>query len=171
MMIHCRATTLSDAAALPAIERSAGRRFLDAPELAWIADDAIVTEAQHRTFVEAGMSWLALIDERPVAFLLGEAQGDSLYIAELSVHLDWQGKGIGRHLINVVAQWARERNYRSMTLTTFRHVAWNAPLYVRLGFEILDDMSLPAALRQKREEEAAHGIAYDSRCAMRLRLV
>ncbi|EDW4019514.1 hypothetical protein AH333_000112 [Salmonella enterica subsp. salamae] len=28
-----------------------------------------------------------------------------------------------------------------------------------------------SALRQKREEEAAHGLAYESRCAMRLILV
>ena len=32
----------------------------------------------------------------------------SLFIVELSVHLDWQGKGIGRQLINAVADHARE---------------------------------------------------------------
>ncbi|MEB0952097.1 GNAT family N-acetyltransferase [Citrobacter sedlakii] len=170
MKIHCRPTTLADTAGLPAIERSAGRRFLAVPELAWIADDTIMTVEQHREYVLAGMSWLAETDGHTVGFLLAEAQESSLYIAEFSLHLDWQGKGIGRQLLNVVRQWADEQGYTAMTLTTFRDVAWNAPLYARLGFEMLDEDSLPAALRQKREAETARGIARGSRCAMRLRL-
>ncbi|HFQ8226009.1 TPA: GNAT family N-acetyltransferase [Citrobacter freundii] len=170
MHITFRPTTLADAAALPAIERSAGQRFLDVPELAWIADDRIVSVEQHREYAGKGMSWLAQVDDRPVGFLLGEAMESSLYIAEFSLHLAWQGKGIGRQLVGTVAQWAREQGFTSLTLTTFRHVDWNAPLYQHLGFEILEDGALPAALRQKREEETAHGIAFESRCAMRLML-
>ncbi|WP_336219566.1 GNAT family N-acetyltransferase [Citrobacter amalonaticus] len=170
MKIRIRPTTLADTAVLPAIERSAGQRFLAIPELAWIADDRIVSAEEHQHYVRAGMSWLALVDDRPVGFLLGEAMASSLHIAEFSLHLDWQGKGVGRRLMNVVTQWAREQGYTSLTLTTFRHVVWNAPLYAHLGFDMLEDNALPAALRQKREEEAAHGIAYESRCAMRLML-
>lgn len=170
MHITFRPTTLADAAALPAIERSAGQRFLDVPELAWIADDRIVSVEQHREYAGKGMSWLAQVDDRPVGFLLGEAMESSLYIAEFSLHLAWQGKGIGRQLVDTVAQWAREQGFTSLTLTTFRHVDWNAPLYQHLGFERLEDDALPTALRQKREEETAHGIAFESRCAMRLML-
>ncbi|HCW7016863.1 TPA: GNAT family N-acetyltransferase [Citrobacter farmeri] len=170
MHITFRPATLADAAALPAIERSAGQRFLEVPDLAWIADDHIVCAEQHREYAAKRMSWLALADDRPVGFLLGEAMGSSLYIAEFSLHLAWQGKGIGRQLIDTVAQWAREQGFTALTLTTFRHVGWNAPLYQHLGFEILEDDALPAALRQKREEETAHGIAFESRCAMRLML-
>ena len=170
MHITFRPTTQADAAALPAIERSAGQRFLDVPELAWIADDRIVSVEQHQEYAGKGMSWLALVDDRPVGFLLGEAMESSLYIAEFSLHLAWQGKGIGRQLVDTVAQWAREQGFTSLTLTTFRHVDWNAPLYQHLGFEILEDDALPTALRQKREEETAHGIAFESRCAMRLML-
>ncbi|HAU5634584.1 GNAT family N-acetyltransferase [Citrobacter amalonaticus] len=170
MHITFRSSLPADAAALPAIERSAGQRFLTVPALAWIADDHIVSAELHREYAAKGMSWLALADDRPVGFLLGEAMESSLYIAEFSLHLAWQGKGIGRQLINTVAQWAREQGFTSLTLTTFRHVAWNAPLYQHLGFEILEDGALPAALRQKREEETAHGIPFESRCAMRLML-
>lgn len=170
MNILIRPTTLADTAALPAIERAAGQRFLAIPELAWIADDRIVSAEEHQQYARAGMSWLALADDLPVGFLLGEAMESSLYIAEFSLHLDWQGKGVGRQLMNYVTQWAREQGYTSLTLTTFRHVAWNAPLYAHLGFDMLEDNALPAPLRRKREEEAAHGIAYESRCAMRLML-
>lgn len=103
-------------------------------------------------------------------FLVAETQGSSLFIAELSLHLEWQGKGIGRRLIEYVAEQAHAKGYTSLTLTTFRDVPWNAPWYARLGFEMLTDETLPAKLRQKREEEAAHGLAFESRCAMHLML-
>lgn len=170
MKILCRPTTLFDIAALPAIERSAGRRFLDVPDLAWIADDTIIGEAQHRAYAEAGMSWLALVDEHPVGFLVAETLDSSLFIAELSLHMAWQGKGIGRRLIGYVTEQAHEKGFTSLTLTTFRDVPWNALWYARLGFEMLADETLPATLRQKREEEAAQGLAFESRCAMRLML-
>jgi len=50
MNIILRATTLADTAALPAIERSASQRFLQIQELAWIADDQIISVAQHQAF-------------------------------------------------------------------------------------------------------------------------
>jgi N-acetylglutamate synthase-like GNAT family acetyltransferase len=46
----------------------------------------------------------------------------------------------------------------------------NAPWYARMGFEMLPETSLNAALRQKLAQEVAHGMAYESRCAMRLML-
>ena len=159
MNIILRATTLADTAALPAIERSASQRFLQIPELAWIADDQIISVAQHQAFAAAGLSWLAQADEHPVGFLVAETLDSSLFIAELSLHQEWQGKGIGRRLLNYVAERARAKGYTSLTLTTFRDVPWNAPLYARLGFELLADETLPAKLRQKRKEEAVLGNA------------
>lgn len=170
MNLSFRHTTLTDIANLPDIERSAGQRFRQIPSLAWIADDRVISLAQHRQYADSGMSWLALADNHPVGFLLAEELGSSLFIAEVSLHQQWQGKGIGRRLIDYVAKQAREKGYTSLTLTTFRDVPWNAPLYARIGFEMLADETLPATLRQKREEEAAHGLAFASRCAMRLRL-
>lgn len=85
MNITLRATTLADTAALPAIERSAGQRFLLIPELAWIADDQIISAAQHRAFAAAGMSWLALVDARPVGFLVAEALGSSLFLSLIHI--------------------------------------------------------------------------------------
>ena len=111
-----------------------------------------------------------LAGDCPVGFLLAEAQDDSLFITEISLHLAWQGQGLGRRLIDFVAAVARERGFISLTLTTFRDVAWNAPWYARMGFEILPEATLDAALRQKRNLETAHGFAYESRCAMRLML-
>ncbi|HAS1030948.1 TPA: GNAT family N-acetyltransferase [Enterobacter cloacae] len=166
--ITVRPTRPGDVTALPAIERAAGQRFRDYPELSWLAEGDVISAEQHLDYAERGLSWLALANELPVGFILAELHASSLFIVELSVHLDWQGKGIGRRLIACVADQARKRGLASLTLTTFRDVPWNAPFYARLGFEMMT--TLTPELREKREEETAHGLAYDARCAMRLPL-
>ena len=168
MTLRIRPTTLNDIAALPAIERAAAGRFRDFPALAWLADGEVISAEQHLGYVERGLSWLALANDQPVGFILAEAHPSSLFIVELSVDLDWQGKGIGRQLIACVADHARTLGLASLTLTTFRDVPWNAPFYAKLGFEYVAELT--PELREKREEEAAHGLAYNSRCAMRLPL-
>ena len=166
--ITVRPTRPGDVTALPAIERAAGERFRDYPELARLAEGDVISAEQHLDYAERGLSWLALANDQPVGFILAELHASSLFIVELSVHLDWQGKGIGRRLIACVADQARKRGLASLTLTTFRDVPWNAPFYARLGFEMIT--TLTPELREKREEETAHGLAYDARCAMRLPL-
>ena len=166
--ITVRPTRPGDVTALPAIEHAAGQRFRDYPELAWLAEGEVISAEQHLDYAERGLSWLALANDQPVGFILAELHVSSLFIVELSVHLDWQGKGIGRRLIACVADQARKRGLASLTLTTFRDVPWNAPFYARLGFEMIT--TLTPELREKREEETAHGLAYDARCAMRLPL-
>lgn len=163
-----RPTRPGDVTALPAIERAAGERFREVPALAWLADGEAISAEQHLEYAERGLSWLALVNDRPAGFILAEAHSSSLFIVELSVDLDWQGKGIGRQLIARTADHARALGLASLTLTTFRDVPWNAPFYARLGFEKMT--TLTPELRQKRKEETAHGFAYETRCAMRLPL-
>ena len=57
---------------------------------------------------------------------------------------------------------------RAVTLTTFRDVPWNAPLYRHLGFVDLDDASLGPELRAIVAAEAAHGLDPSIRICMRL---
>ncbi|WJW86601.1 MULTISPECIES: GNAT family N-acetyltransferase [Enterobacter] len=166
--ITLRPTRPGDVAALPAIERAAGKRFREVPELAWLADGEVISAEQHLEYVERELSWLARVNDRPVGFILTEAHSSSLFIVELSVDLNWQGKGIGRQLIACAADHARTLGLASLTLTTFRDVPWNAPFYAKLGFKKMT--TLTPELRQKREEETAHGFAYETRCAMRLPL-
>lgn len=139
--ITVRPTRPGDVTALPAIERAAGERFRDYPELAWLAEGEVISAEQHLDYAERGLSWLALANDQPVGFILAELHASSLFIVELSVHLDWQGKGIGRRLIACVADQARKRGLASLTLTTFRDVPWNAPFYARLGFEMITTLT------------------------------
>lgn len=115
--ITVRPTRPGDVTALPAIERAAGERFRDYPELAWLAEGDVISAEQHLDYAERGLSWLALANDQPVGFILAELHASSLFIVELSVHLDWQGKGIGRRLIACVADQARKRGLASLTLT------------------------------------------------------
>lgn len=170
MIFSVRSTTITDTVLLPAIEQDAGQRFRDVPELTWIADSPVISPESHQEFVHLGMSWIALADNKPVGFLLAEAQGKSLFIVEISLHRAWQGKGLGRKLMAYMQEWALQNGFDELTLTTFRDVPWNAPWYARMGFEILPEASLSTALRQKLMQEVAHGMAYESRCTMRLML-
>lgn len=58
----------------------------------------------------------------------------------------------------------------AVTFTAFREVSWNAPLYTRLGFTVPDELTLPAGLVVKREQETRYGLPPESRYAMRLSL-
>ncbi len=58
----------------------------------------------------------------------------------------------------------------ALTLTTFRDVPWNAPLYQRLGFELLTGPEIGERLARILVGEAERGLPGDRRCAMRLLL-
>jgi hypothetical protein len=57
-----------------------------------------------------------------------------------------------------------------VTLSTFRHVAWNAPFYARLGFRELAEEQLGPGLRRVRADEARRGLDLSRRLVMRLDL-
>ena len=56
MNIRIRPTTFNDAATLPAIERAAGERFRESPDLAWLADGEVISAEQHLEYAERGLS-------------------------------------------------------------------------------------------------------------------
>ncbi|HIF8262561.1 TPA: GNAT family N-acetyltransferase [Klebsiella pneumoniae] len=121
-------------------------------------------------YLETEHSLLAVAAGQPVGFILTEPLDDALFIVEVAVHQAWQQQGIGRMLLERVIESARQMGYPAVTLTTFREVPWNAPFYTRLGFAMLDELTLPAGLAAKREQETRHGLPPESRCAMRLAL-
>ncbi len=145
-----RLTQESDIALLPAIERSAARAFRQIPSLAWLADSEVISVARHHDYLETEHSLLAVAAGQPVGFILTEPLDDALFIVEVAVHQAWQQQGIGRMLLERVIESARQMGYPAVTLTTFREVPWNAPFYTRLGFAMLDELTLPAGLAAKK---------------------
>jgi hypothetical protein len=70
-------------------------------------------------------------------------------------------------LIRRVAEWARTSERASLVLSTFSDVAWNAPYYRRLGFEVVPLEAYTPAQRALRAREAAWGLRIESRVIMR----
>ena len=168
MTVHrIRTGEPDDLPRLGAIERDAAQVFReigygfcaegpvrDAAELARAMDDGAVLVAEAPGGGLAGFALLWRLD--------GEA-----HLLELSVARTHQGHGLGRRLVAAAEDWARAQGFAGLTLTTFRDVAWNAPLYERLGFHSFDPEPGREGLAAVQAEEAKAGYAARPRVAMR----
>jgi ribosomal protein S18 acetylase RimI-like enzyme len=166
---HIRRAEITDAEALPAIERSAGQAFRQIPDLAWLADEDDLSAEWHRRMIVQGTSWVAVDPEgHPIGFLSAEVVSDELHIWEISVLHERQRAGIGHRLIQRSLVDAISRNLAAITLTTFSHVIWNKPFYERIGFTALQRGQAGPRLDDLLRAETERGLPGDRRCAMRL---
>lgn len=167
--IRLRQTQPSDAIILPEIEQSAGQLFATLEDLSWISEHGVQNVESHLKFIEKQAHWVAVNESNElVGFIMTQALPESLFIHELSVSKAWQNQGIGKLLIQHVIDRAKEKQFSAVTLTTFRHVLWNAPFYQRLGFVILPNNEVPASLQEILMHEVTEGgFAPETRCAMK----
>ncbi|MBV4458372.1 GNAT family N-acetyltransferase [Pseudomonas sp. COR58] len=171
MTFSVRPARESDACALPALERSAARLFRLDPSLAWLADAPVPDAEQHRQAIRTARVWVAQrFDGQLSGFLRAVETDRQLHIEELSVGQDFQGLGIGRKLLSAAVEQARHEQLVAVTLTTFRDVPWNAPFYQRMGFELLSPEQTGPRLSEVLNNEIAHGLPGERRCAMALTL-
>jgi GNAT superfamily N-acetyltransferase len=142
-------------------------RFRSIPALAWLADADDLSVERYRGLIAAGASWIAEDEDGvPIGFLCAEATGTALHIWELAVALERQRGGIGRALIRQAIMAAHACDLRTVTLTTFRAVPWNAPAYRTIGFEIVPDEAIDQRLAALLDAEASAGLPRIDRCAM-----
>jgi GNAT superfamily N-acetyltransferase len=152
---------------LRAIERAAGQclRELGMPET---ADDEPLSVDELAGYQQTGRAWVAVDEaDRPVAYLIADLVDGTVHIEQVSVRPDHGRRGIGRGLIEHVAEWAWSDGVLALTLTTFAEVPWNAPYHLRLGFRVLGHEELAPGLRAIRDREAAHGLDRWPRLCMR----
>lgn len=150
---------------LQEIEGRAGDLFRAHPVTAALSLSVTPIERLERGRAE-GMLWVAREEARVVGFALVEDSGSAHHLEELDVDPARGRRGIGRRLVEKVIEEAAARD-RSVTLTTFGAVPWNAPYYERLGFVRLSEEALDAPLRDRMSEEAARGLVRADRVAMR----
>lgn len=147
------------------LEDLAGERYAQAglpPHLEGLSPETILTASEQR------LLWVIDEPNAPfVGFALCWERPKALHLRELDVHPAWMGKGLGRRLVEHVVERARDLGLESVTLTTFRDVPWNAPLYRRWGFEVLEPSALPPWLRDVRNAEDASDLRHWPRVAMR----
>ena len=103
----------------------------DIPDLPNVTDD-LADE------LEEGVTWVADIDERVVGVLLSFAQEGGLNIANLAVHPDASGCGIGRALMNVAETFVRTEGGLELRLTTHRDIPNNVAFYEGLGWVVIE---------------------------------
>ncbi len=69
-----------------------------------------------------------------IGFALTSERTGTLYLDQISVHPDHGRQGLGSALITRVVEEAKIRKFKTVTLSTFRDLAWNGPFYKKLGF-------------------------------------
>jgi GNAT superfamily N-acetyltransferase len=149
------------------IERAAGMMFqsvgLDlVAEMEPLSLDLLqAQQAKGQVWVAAGP------DGRAVGFAVAAVVDDAAYLEEVTVHPSHGRRGLGRRLIQAVCDWADEKGYPAVTLSTFRDVPWNAPFYARIGFQTMAEEELGPGLLAVRAHEAEDGLPVEQRVFMR----
>jgi GNAT superfamily N-acetyltransferase len=166
MAFTLRPGRAGDGPALREIELSAGQRFraVGLPDVADAEPASVEELARHAA---EGRSWVAVdADDCPVGYVLAGVVDGNAHVEQVSVAPDHQGGGIGRALIEQVRTWAVDRGLPAITLTTFKDVPWNGPLYRHLGFRVLDEHEIGPELRAIRHHETAMGLDPAQRVCM-----
>jgi GNAT superfamily N-acetyltransferase len=153
---------------LPDVERTAAAQFRATPYAYLAEDDYLVSDDAD---LEREYVWV-VVDEadQPVGFAIVRLLDESVHLHELDVDARHARQGLGRRLIEEVADWARARGATALTLTTFDDVAWNGPYYARLGFRTLDLATLNPGLEAVRQSEIEAGLPMAHRICMQLDL-
>ena len=149
------------------VERAAGESFRDLG-MGAVANNEPLSVKELSIYQRAGHAWVT-VDEtgRVAGYVLVDVVDGAGYVEQLSVHPDHSRRGLGRALLETVAEWADSQGLSALTLTTFAEVPWNAPYYERCGFRRLAEAEITPGLREVRRREARHGLDRWPRVCMR----
>jgi GNAT superfamily N-acetyltransferase len=165
--MQIRAVRAEELPVLQSIEVAAGGCFREVG-MAEIAEDDPPPLDELARHLAAGLAWVAVDGaDAPVAYLVAEPVDGCLHVEQVSVHPDSARRGIGRALLERLADRAVADGVPALTLTTFTQVPWNAPYYARCGFQVIEQDAVGPGLRAIREREAAHGLDRWPRVCMR----
>jgi len=73
----------------------------------------------------------------PVGIAAVRVLDGECYLEQLSVRMNAMRNRIGTALLNAAECLAAETRTRTLWLTTYRHLPWNAPFYERAGFVVV----------------------------------
>ena len=142
---------------LPQIENEADLRYRRVG-LGQVVDMPPASLASLEAGRREGRLWVAVSPlNRPVGFALMKFPGGTAWLDQLSVLQRWQGYGFGSALIEQTATAARGLGHRTLHLSTYRDVPWNAPYYARRGFEEMPRADWPHVFRMQSMEGNRHG--------------
>jgi GNAT superfamily N-acetyltransferase len=132
------------------------------------------------TAFEAGRVWVAVGgsggadgpsgDGGIIGFALAEIVDGDVHLAQVSVRLAHQGRGVGGRLVGEVRDYAEDQAMGAVTLCTFSDVGWNRPFYEHLGFDVVAEERWTPGLREVFESDGDLGLDLSRRVVMRLDL-
>jgi GNAT superfamily N-acetyltransferase len=158
---------LSDVPFLGDVERSAAQIFRTA-NLDSLADGPTVDPPFLASMVDMKQLWVAVDrKDEPIGFVGGENIDGNFHLVEISVARPYQGKGVGKVLMEQMIEEVRRVGYKIITLTTYRDLPWNGPWYSRMGFSEVRIVDMVPEYWKVWQIEAQHGFNMASRCLMR----
>jgi GNAT superfamily N-acetyltransferase len=161
-----RSAVAADVPRLPEIERAAAVLFAEFG-LADLFGRVLTPLEDLEQGLRMGRLWVATDpDDAPVGFALACVVGGNAHLDEVDVLPEHGRRGVGAALVEAFLGWARESAFPGATLTTLRHVPWNAPFYERLGFRVLGQQELTPALSDLLRLEVERGLPAENRVAM-----
>ncbi len=83
----------------------------------------------------AGEAWVLVEGEVAVGVLVMRSEGDHLFVETVAVRTGWQGKGLGRMLMEFAEEEARDRDLHEVRLYTNEKMTENLPFYRGLGYQ------------------------------------
>lgn len=151
-----------DIAQICRVDTDASSNFASIPALADLADGSHgpLEASKVREWLETGHVWVVAEDCLLLGFIAVQSDDGVLYVAELSVRVSQQGKGLGSLLLEKVFEKAREMardqdsRVAKVSLTTYPDVPWNGPWYRKRGFWEVDAETLgPWHVGKVRQDE------------------
>ncbi len=155
-----------DAEGFAEVEEDAARILRDAPSLAQVTMPPTRSAAEYRAIIAQRQSLAAESDARIIGFAAARPAGRELHLHELSVARAFQRNGIGGTLLRALQIDARNAGFASITLHTFRDIAWNAPFYAEYGFVEVTDPTAHPRLAAGLDSAVEAGLPREMRCAM-----
>lgn len=167
MPASIRPAAATELAELQRIQLDAGRAFRHVG-MAQVADNRPLSLDVLAGYQRDGRALVAVdATDAPVGFVVIDVVDGAAHIEQVSVATAHARRGLGRALIDRVEAWAAGRRLPAVSLTTFRHVPFNAPYYARLGFVEIDPADLTPGLVAILVAEVECGLAAADRVAMR----
>lgn len=161
-----RRATTPDAPAMAIVE-GAAHSLLAAHEVR-LDDLSLPTEFEEHSGWT--LAFVAELDHQIIGMArLTELTSELIALDQVSVDPKFGGQGIGRELLLLVAEVARDLGYSAITGTTFRDLIFNGPFYESLG--CVEDPHPHPLMVQRRRVEAAVGLdPFGTRIVMRASL-
>jgi N-acetylglutamate synthase-like GNAT family acetyltransferase len=170
-----RAADSSDVEQICRIDTDASAKFASIPALADLSDGSHgpLEGSTVQDWLATGTIYVLENESGMLGFTAVQPKDSVLYVAELSVIMAVQGRGMGSLLFERVFEHARQmardagRPVTRVSLTTYPDVPWNGPWYKKRGFREIDPASLgPWHVEKVRQDERDLARPSYRRCCM-----